>query len=121
MTLLRYSNEELIHFKTLLENKLQETINEYNAVLWQLTQATLRLNGPESNEEDSLRKDMLYIGAARMKRNLDNLRSALLRIDNKTYGICIVSGTLIPKERLLAVPHTTVNTEVTLYPLRAGA
>jgi len=118
MTLLRYSNEELDQFGKLLESKLHETTREYNALLWQLTQVSAER---DHREDDAVRKDTLYIKAARVKRNLDNLRSALLRVDNKTYGICIVSGTLIPKERLLAVPHTSVNTEVSLQPMRAGA
>jgi DnaK suppressor protein len=118
MTLHGYPHEDLNLFREIVEAKLNETTREYNAALWQLTQAS---NAVDANENDGVRKDLLYIHAARVKRNLDNLRSAMLRIENGTYGICIVSGTLIPKQRLLAVPHTTVNTEATLYPLRAGA
>lgn len=116
MTLLGYSNEDLNLFRQIVEDKLKETTRLYNAVLWQLTQTNR-----DANDDGPVRKDLLYIQAARLKRNLDNLRSAVLRLENKTYGICIVSGTLIPKERLLAVPHTTVNTDAKLPLLRTGA
>jgi RNA polymerase-binding transcription factor DksA len=119
MILLGYSNEELKVFRNVVDAKFQEVSREYNAVLWQLNQIPEDEN--DASENGFVRKDLLYIQAARLKRHLDNLRSAMLRIENKTYGICIVSGTLIPKQRLLAVPHTTVNTEAKLYPLRAGA
>src|SRR5687767_2597986 len=104
MTVLRYSNEELMQFQQILETKLKETMCEYNSALWQLTHASASPQDTKK-EDENLQKDLLYIRAARLKRNVDNLRSAMLRIDNKTYGICIVSGTLIPKQRLLAVPH----------------
>lgn len=118
MTLIGYSTEELKLFREIVGAKLEETTGQYNAVLWQLTQAK---DNAADEKDPSVRLDLLYIQVARLKRNLDNLRSAMLRIENGTYGICIVSGTLIPKQRLLAVPHTTFNTEAKLHPLRAGA
>src|SRR5215218_3016316 len=113
MTLHGYANEDLKLFREIVESKLSDATRQYNAVLWQLTQVN---NEADENENGVVRLNLLYIQAARLKRNLDNLRSAMLRIENGTYGICIVSGTLIPKQRLLAVPHTTVNTEAKLHP-----
>jgi RNA polymerase-binding transcription factor DksA len=52
--------------------------------------------------------------AARQKKFIDNLENALIRIENKTYGICRVTGKLIQKERLMAVPHATLSMEAKL-------
>ena len=52
-----------------------------------------------------------HLQAERQRQFIDHLRKALVRIDNKTYGICRVSGKLIPKERLRAVPHATLCVE----------
>ncbi len=52
--------------------------------------------------------------AARQKKFIEQLEAALMRIDNKTYGICRTTGKLIPKERLRAVPHTTQTMEAKL-------
>ena len=49
--------------------------------------------------------------AARQQKFIQSLQAALLRIENKTYGICRVTGKLIPKERLRAVPHATLSIE----------
>jgi DnaK suppressor protein len=113
MTVFRYSDEDLNEFRSLVESKLADTLREYNSVVWQMHH--------NATDEAAVLRDELYIRSARLKRYADNLRSALLRIDNGTYGICIVSGTLIPRQRLLAVPHTTINTDARLQPLRIGA
>jgi RNA polymerase-binding transcription factor DksA len=52
--------------------------------------------------------------AARQRKFIENLENALIRIENKTYGICKVTGKLISKERLRAVPHTTLSMEAKL-------
>ena len=52
--------------------------------------------------------------AARQKKFIENLEAALVRIENKTYGICRETGKLIQKERLLAVPHATLSMEAKL-------
>ncbi len=49
--------------------------------------------------------------AARQKKFIQNLEAALIRIENKTYGVCRITGKLIPKERLRAVPHATLSVE----------
>jgi len=57
----------------------------------------------------TLEKESLNQLASRQKKFIDQLEAALIRIENKTYGICRETGKLIPKERLRAVPHTTLS------------
>jgi RNA polymerase-binding transcription factor DksA len=59
-------------------------------------------------------KEYLSQLAARQRKFIENLENALVRIENKTYGICRVTGKLISKERLRAVPHTTLSMEAKL-------
>lgn len=116
MHAIRYSNDELNEFRQLVEAKLADATCAYNAAFWKLQSL-----GSLEPGNDLVEREELYVRAARLKRNVDNLRSALLRIENATYGICIVTGTLIPKQRLLAVPHTTINTEARVQQMRVGA
>jgi RNA polymerase-binding transcription factor DksA len=59
-------------------------------------------------------KENLNQLAARQKKFIDNLNAALIRIENKTFGVCRVTGKLIQKERLMAVPHATLSMEAKL-------
>ena len=120
MHLTRYSTGELNEFRLLVESKLDDTLRHYNAAIWQL-QALGGFETSSAHDADFATREALYVKAARLKRNVDNLRSARLRIENKTYGVCIVTGTLIPRQRLLAVPHTTINTEARVNAMRLGA
>jgi len=63
---------------------------------------------------DTLAKEEAANLAARQKKFIEQLEAALIRIKNKTYGVCRVTGKLIPKERLRAVPHTTQSMEAKL-------
>jgi RNA polymerase-binding transcription factor DksA len=56
---------------------------------------------------DITSKEEIALHAIRLKKFIEQLQNALIRIENKTYGVCSVSGKLIPKERLKSVPHTT--------------
>lgn len=114
----RYSDEELEEFRTLIESKLDKAVAEYEQ---------LRANvvmGEDNRADDTSRKfNILEESSSNMQKALDEqlatrqlqliqkLRAALVRIDNKTYGICRVTGELIPKERLRAVPHATLSIE----------
>jgi RNA polymerase-binding transcription factor DksA len=60
---------------------------------------------------ETLSKEQNAILAGRQEKFLRGLKNALIRIENKTYGICRVTGKLIPKERLYAVPHATLSIE----------
>lgn len=117
----RYSDTELQEFKTLILEKLNQAKNEFQNL-------TATLSNPNGNGTDdtagtfkvledgsaTLEKENINQLAARQKKFMDNLEAALVRIENKTYGICRETGKLIAKERLKAVPHTTLSMEAKL-------
>ena len=114
---LRYSDEELEEFKALIEEKLKTANAEYQDLRKQLR------NGDNSDRDtapvfknmedgaDTLNREELGLRASRLEKFIKGLQGALVRIENKTYGICRVTGKLIPKERLRAVPHATLSIE----------
>lgn len=114
----RYSDEDLAEFKALIEQKIQDAETQ----LKQLRDSFLndKNNGTDDTsptfkafEEgaETLSKEQNAILAARQDKFIRDLKFALMRIENKTYGVCRVTGKLIPKERLLAVPHATLSIE----------
>lgn len=115
----RYADQELAEFKTLILAKLEAARAEYKDLLEVL-------NGSASNDDNSgayatledgaatLEKETVYQMAGRQQKFIEQLEAALVRIGNKTYGICRATGKLIQKERLLAVPHTTLSMEAKL-------
>lgn len=115
----RYSDEELKEFETLINRKLDKAREEYK-----ILKDTLNRNNDEGTDATSggntkvledgaetAEKENLSQLAARQQKYITNLENALIRIKNGTYGICSVTGKLIPKERLIAVPHTTQSIE----------
>lgn len=111
----RYSDEELEEFRTLIETKLEAARREYDSLC-----ALIR--GNESDTSDTshtfktleegastLHREEAARLAERQRTFINHLQAALVRIDNKTYGICRATGKLIPKERLRAVPHATLS------------
>ncbi|MFM1892880.1 MAG: TraR/DksA family transcriptional regulator [Flavobacteriales bacterium] len=112
----RYSDEELQEFKDLINRKLQEAQEDYQLLKGSLshnddhgTDDTGRtFNMMEDGSETLSREEVAQL-AARQEKFIQNLQAALVRIQNKTYGICRISGTLIPKERLRLVPHATMS------------
>jgi len=115
----RYSEDELKEFETLIYGKLDKAREEFRILKETLnrnndagTDATSGGNtkvledGAETAEKENLSQL-----AARQLKYITNLENALVRIKNGTYGICSVTGKLIPKERLIAVPHTTQSIE----------
>jgi len=108
----RYSDEELQEFKELIQAKLQQAQENYDRF-----KANLQVD--ESNptfkmmEEgaSTLQKEMASQQAERQLDFMRKLQAALVRIENKTYGVCRITGKLIPKERLRAVPHATTSIE----------
>ncbi len=115
----RYSEEELREFEKLILEKLEKAREEYKILKDTLnrtndegTDATSGGNtkvledGAETAEKENLSQL-----AARQQKYITNLENALIRIKNGTYGICSVTGKLISKERLIAVPHTTQSIE----------
>lgn len=106
----RYSDQELAAFKTIIEEKLAKAKKEVKIINDEL----LEMEANNSNHfndinESSLSYERDYLSRMtdRQNRFIRDLESALLRIKNKTYGICSVTGQLISKQRLKAVPHTT--------------
>lgn len=114
----RYTDEELQEFKTIIEEKLEVARQQYEDVI-------STMNKRNSNDIDdtlptyhaleegssvqSLEEQMQ--SAQRLLKFITGLQAALVRIENKTYGICRVTKKLIPKERLRAVPHATLSIE----------
>lgn len=114
----RYSDEELMEFRQLIEEKLKVATTEYNQIMDTLTNRSgndVDDTQPtyKALEEGSMTqtKEELTTMAARQQKFIQGLQAALVRIDNKTYGVCRVTGKLIPKERLRAVPHATLSIE----------
>jgi RNA polymerase-binding transcription factor DksA len=114
----RYSDSELQEFKEIILEKLRIAREELGALAQSLSNPNL--NGTDDTAgtyktlEDgsaTLEKEQINQLAARQKKFIENLEAALVRIENKTYGICRETGKLIAKERLRAVPHTTLSME----------
>jgi RNA polymerase-binding transcription factor DksA len=117
----RYSDAELQEFKELLLDKLKSAKEELNSLASSLS--TPNANGTDDTAgtyktlEDgsaTLEKESINQLAARQKKFIEQLEAALVRIENKTYGVCRETGKLIQKERLRAVPHTTLSMEAKL-------
>ena len=113
-----YTDEELEEFKAIILEKMALAKREYDQIMDELTHRSD--NGVDDTmptykvlEEGSMTqtKEELTTMAARQQRFIQGLQAALVRIENKTYGICRVTGKLIPKERLRAVPHATLTIE----------
>ena len=117
----RYTDKELVEFKDLITKKLEEATRDY-----ELLKATLSHKDDHGTDDTSPTFKLLEDGsdvlskeetahlAARQEKYIQNLRNALIRIQNKTYGICRVTGKLIPKERLRSVPHATLSIDAKL-------
>ena len=117
----KYSESDLQEFRTLLLDKLRSAKEELNALATSLSSpnanGTDDTAGTYKTLEDgsaTLEKEQINQLAARQKKFIEQLEAALVRIENKTYGICRETGKLIPKERLRAVPHTTLSMEAKL-------
>lgn len=114
----RYSDEELMEFKDLILQKMEVARSDYDQIVAVLTH---RDNNSVDDTSPTYKvteegyatqsKEELNTLAARQKKFIDSLQGALVRIENKTYGVCRVTGKLIPKERLRAVPHATLSIE----------
>lgn len=112
----RYSDEELLEFRQLILEKLEKARAEYDYLC-----ASLRNPNGNDTADTSPTFKVLEEGASTLGREenarlaqrqltfINHLNAALVRIENKTYGICRATGRLIPKERLRAVPHATLS------------
>jgi DnaK suppressor protein len=114
--LIRYSDEELAEFKEMITAKLEESRKAY-----ELMKQTLSLKDDHGTDDtaptfkliedagDALSKEEMSQYAIRQLKFIRHLENALIRIENKTYGICRMTGKLISKERLRSVPHSTLS------------
>ena len=115
---LRYTDEELEEFRQIINEKLENAINIYNSMMEQLQKTN------ENDDSDTAptykvleeglatqSKEELILFAQRQQKFIQGLKAALVRIQNKTYGIDRLTGELIPKERLRIVPHATLSVE----------
>ena len=115
----RYSDEELAEFKAIIIDMLEKAKQEYN------TLRKVVMNNGNNDIEDTtpsfktveddgamqLSREEASQLAQRQYKFIQNLEAALVRIENKNYGVCRVTGKLIPKERLRLVPHATLTVE----------
>ncbi len=114
----RYSDEELEEFRQLILSKIESARALFDELV-----ATLKNSDGNDTSDTSPTFKTLEEGATvlereatarlaeRQRKFIEHLQAALVRIDNKTYGICRATGKLIPKERLRAVPHATLCVE----------
>lgn len=115
----RYSDEELEEFRSIINEMLDKARKEYNTL-----RRVIMHNGSSDIEDTTpsfktveddgayqLSKEEASQLAQRQYKFIQNLEAALVRIENKTYGICRETGKLIPKERLRLVPHATLTVE----------
>lgn len=114
----RYSDEELLEFKSIILDKLSKAKDNYEMYKNVIT------HGDDNDTADTsptfkvmeeganvLSKEEAGKLAERQLQFMQHLQNALIRIENKTYGICRETGKLIAKERLMAVPHATLSIE----------
>ena len=112
----RYGDSELAEFKAIIERKLEEAREDLLILKGSLshkddhgTDDTGRsFNMMEDGAETLMREENAQL-AARSEKFIKNLENALIRINNKTYGVCRKTGKLISKERLKLVPHATLS------------
>ena len=111
----RYSDEELQEFKEIILKKLEKAQSDYEL----LKSSFMNTDGNDVSDTSptfkvleegasTLSKEEAGQLAQRQMKFIQHLKNALIRIENKTYGICRETGKLIPKERLRAVPHATL-------------
>lgn len=114
----RFSDQELSEFREIIEGKLAEARKDLELLRGSLshkddhgTDDTGRsFNMMEDGSETLSREEMAQL-ASRQEKFIRNLENALIRIENKTYGVCRATGKLIRKERLRLVPHATLSIE----------
>lgn len=114
----RYSDSELAEFKELIKGKLEEAFHDLELLKGSLshkddnstddTSPTFKMM--EDGSETLSREETAQL-AARQEKFIQSLKNALIRIENKTYGVCRVTGKLINKKRLELVPHATLSIE----------
>jgi RNA polymerase-binding transcription factor DksA len=115
---IRYSDKDLAEFKAIIEEKIRQAKTDL-----QLIESTFKNDSNNGTDDTSptfkafeegsetMSKEANVQLAIRQEKFIRDLKNALLRIENKTYGVCRVTGNLIKKERLKLVPHATLSIE----------
>lgn len=114
----RYSDEELEEFRSIINDKLKLARRDYTEMMAQLTNANSNdvvdtsptYKALEEGSTTQSKEELIQM-AQRQQKFIKGLEAALVRIQNKTYGIDRITGELIPKERLRIVPHATLSVE----------
>ena len=114
----RYSDQELEEFREIINEKLALAKRDYDQMMAVITNqdsndvddTSPTYKALEEGSEAQSKEDLIQF-AARQQKFIQGLKAALVRIENKTYGIDRITGKLIPKERLRAVPHATLSVE----------
>lgn len=114
----RYSDSDLKEFEELIHSKLEQARSDFDQLQRSLsyeddnrTEDTAPTFKMMEDGSDTMSREETAQLAARQRKFIMNLENALLRIKNKTYGVCRVTGKLIAKERLRLVPHATMSIE----------
>ncbi len=110
----RYSDKELSEFDAILDDKLAKAREQLDYYMDQLKEISESPEGKIKGLDDgisTIETERLHTLAARQKKLIQHLENAKMRIANKVYGVCRVTGKLISKERLRAVPHATLSIE----------
>lgn len=114
----KYSDKDLAEFKAIIEKKIEQAESDLQSIresfindLDNGTDDTSPTFKAFEEGSETMSKEQNAQLAARQEKFLRDLRNALIRIENKTYGICRVTGKLIGKERLKLVPHATLSIE----------
>ena len=114
----RYSDKDLAEFKAIIEEKIRQAKTDL-----ELIESTFKNDSNNGTDDTSptfkafeegsetMSKEANVQLAIRQEKFIRDLKNALLRIENKTYGVCRVTGNLIKKERLKLVPHATLSIE----------
>ncbi len=112
----RYSDKELAEFKAILTEKVLTSRQELTYLLEQIVEMNENnadIQGSDWFDDSSIHAEVELLNnmAIRQRQFIQNLENALVRIENKTYGICVITGALIDKKRLMLVPHATKSIE----------
>ena len=104
----RYSDAELEEFRAIILGRLEKVLTNQDTNDVDDTSPTYK--ALEEGSSSQTKEELVHM-AMRQQKFIQGLQAALLRIDNKTYGIDRITGELIPKERLRAVPHATLSVQ----------
>ncbi|MFT5385114.1 MAG: DnaK suppressor protein [Saprospiraceae bacterium] len=110
----RYSEEDLEMFKKVIEQKLEKATADFSFLYDQIQNISESMSDDSDLMDETFNNselEMLHTMSTRQHHYMQDLKNALIRIDHKSYGVCVGTGKLIDKLRLLAVPTTTKSLE----------